>query len=434
MKMKMIVLAGIAMTIFPVPARWGNSLDCCHAVAADPRSPVIVEFDFDPGEPQLTIPFQLGNGQYRFGLATRGYPSFRRAFAETLPRLPPEADAPDLPTVGVRQAPLIRLGPMTIRFPNPFVVCELSNLGNTDFSQCDAIAGLDVLVQHIVQIDFDERKIRFLRTLPDKPGDRFEITSLQRRPRLRAVTVQAQCGSGLPEEFSVELERPDAIYLSSATCLRLLDNGELWRLHEESTFDSSPLPTAVVATASSFALGRFETKDVRAVIERDNIIGVGYLSRYLVTFDFPRGAMYLRPGKEFDRKDAYDASGLFATMKDDALEVESCEIDSAADKAGLREHDTIIAVDGHPVNRMNQSSFRKSIRQRGRTVRVHLKRDGVDHNVEMNLPSYSPRKAGSKLHPIDLERARQRVPQFTPRHAPSELQEVETDEPQNARR
>ena len=434
MKMKEIVIASIMTVVFLVPAHWGQALICGRVVAAEPGSPVLVEFDFDPGEPQLTIPFQLGKERYRFGFATRDSTSFRKSFADTLPRLPPEVDAPDHPIVALRQAPIVRLGPMTIRFPKSFVECGLSDIENKCFSQCDAIAGLDVLAQHIVQIDFDERKIRFLRTVPEKPGDRFEIASLQRRPRLCAVTVKAQCGSGPAEEFSVELERPDAIYVSSSTCLRLLEKGEFWRPHDESTFDSSPLATRVVGTASSFTLGRFETKDVRTVIYRDNIIGLGYLSRYVVTFDFPRGAMYLRPGKQFDRQDAYDASGLFATMRDNALEVIFCDIGSAAHEAGLQEHDAIVALDGQPVSRMNQSSFRKTILQRGRTVHVHFKRDGVDHNVEMKLPAFSPRKAGGKLHPIDYDRAREYILPFPSRGSPFDLPEAEPDEPKDARR
>ena len=434
MNTKRIVVGSLTAVAFLALARWDWTRISALAAGAEPVSPILAEFDFDPGEPQLTVPVELGMNRYRLGLATRESSSFGKPFANTLPRLPAEVDVSDDSIFASRMAPRASLGGIAVRFPRSSVLCELSPIGNERFSQCDAVVGLDVLVQHIVQIDFDDRKIRFLRAIPEAPGDRFEIVSLHKRPRLCAVTVKAQCCSEPADEFSVELESPDAIYLRSSVCRRLFDNGELRWPHDESTFDVTRVPFCCVGTASSFTLGRFRTNDVRAVVHRDNVIGMGYLSRYVVTFDFPNGAMYLRPGKQFDREDGYDASGLFARMRDDGLVVGDCRFQSPAYEAGLQEQDVILDVDGQPVNLKNQSSFRKKILQQGSTVHVHFKRGGLDRNVEMKLPVIH-RKVIDKNKPIPGTRAGDKIPDFEPRSAPSELLEIEqTDEPQNASR
>lgn len=409
--------------------------DCPNArivFASERESKIIAEFVFEPGEPQLTIPFRLGNGDYRFGLATSKGTLFGKSFADRLPRLPSEIDQSELSDVGHRLAPAVSVGSMTLRFPHSFVACNLLTTSDQFFSQCDAIAGLEILSQHIVQIDFDERTIRFLQTVPDNPGDRFEISSLQRKPRLRAVIVKGQFSGEPTGDFFIELESPDTIYIRSATYIKLLENGKIRQPHIESTFDTTSAPLCLVGTLNSFTVGRFTIENLRAIPHHDNVIGVGFLSRFVVTFDFPRGIMYLRPGKQFGRPEGYDVSGLFATMQDDSLEVSSCDFRSPAYKAGLQEQDAIIDVNGQPVNRRHQSSFRNQILLQGHTLQVHFKRDGVNHNVELKLPEI-PRKSNDPASSIPRARFLDKVPLFSPRSPPSELSEIEEpSSPQNA--
>jgi hypothetical protein len=287
-------------------------------------------------------------------------------------------------------------------------------------------------VQHVVQIDFDQGKIRFLRKIPEDAGEQFEIISLRKRPRLCAVTVRAQCCSEPAAEFSVELECPDAIYLRSAAFHGLLKKGELRWPHIESTFDTSEAPISFVGTAKTFKLGRFETNDVRAVAHLDNVIGLGYLSRFVVTFDFPNGAMYLRPGKQFERVDDYDGSGLHATMTDKALRVVFCTPKGPAHRAGVTREDTIVEINGQPVNRKNQAEFRRRIREPGAKLQVHFKRDGEDHHVELELPAI-PRGDPGDADPTQGDFSHDDIPDYPPRRAPSALEEIgHRNEPQNA--
>lgn len=419
-----IILVGILLFYRWVPSNEPSV--CGIACAAEPKASILAEFDFVPGNPRLTVPCEVTKKPYRFALATSESSTFSKVFAERLPRLPPDIDVPDDSVVAFRSSPQASIGPLFVRFPLPFAQCNLSVLGNRRFSQNDGIIGLDVLAQHILQVDFDDAKIRFLRSVPEAPEDRFEITSLQKNPRLCAVTVKAQCCGELAEEFQVELESPDTIYVRSPICRSLFEKRELRSVHQESTFDGTVAPRRCVATMTSFMLGSFRTKNARIVVHNCNVIGLGFLSRYVVTFDFPNGTMYLRPGKFFDRADEYDSSGLMVRVQNDSIEVDECEPGGPADEAGLKKGDLILDINGQRFNRNNQATFRKLLRQRGCTLRIHFQRDGDDQTVEMNLQSI-PRRIFNHIELDPDSPMPDVIPQFKPRDPPGELPDF--DEP-----
>ena len=429
------LIVGIVAYLVLLPS--DRSSICGRAVGAQPESPILAEFEFDPGEQVLRVPVSVGTDQYRFGLATANCSFFGKAFANKLARLPAELDFTDDPDENYRSfvfrsAPRASIGPLMVHFPRPYVTCgHLASFGG-HFLRADGVIGLDVLIQQIVQIDFDNGKIRFLRSVPKDAGDRFEITSLQKRPRARAVTIKAQCGDGAAEDFYVDLENPDEISIRSPVYCRLFETKQLRRVHDESTFGNFRFGLCRVGIASSFSMGRFRTMNVRTIVNGDNIIGLEYLSRYTVTFDFPSGFMYMRPGKQFDRAAGIDVSGLYAKWMRNSLVVSHCETGSPAEEAGLQEYDVILAVDGQPVCPESQSTFRRQIRQEGRTLRIHFKRGELHQNANLKLQAVP----GRIIDEIDLKSnssASDVIFNFPPRDEPPELWELpEPDEPQTA--
>jgi hypothetical protein len=394
------------------------------AAPEEPGSSLLAEVNFEPGDWQLSVPIRIAARDYRFGLATRATGVFGKQFAEVLrARLHGVGDDASF---AFRTPPRASIGGLKTRFPH--ALCLLDADQNDKLGPCDGVVGLDVLAHYIVEIDFDNGKIRFLRRLSEEPGDRFEIISLQKRPRLCAVIVRARCGTEAEEDFSVELERPDSIYVRSSLARRLLKKEQLQYVHGESTFDSTSYPVDRLGTASAFTIGRFRTENVRAVVYMDNVIGLGYLSRFVATFDFPNAAMYLRPGKQFDRYDGYDVSGLVARMLADGLQVFSCENGSPAAAAGLRKGDTILDVNAEPVDLKRPWAFRKLIRNESSTLRVHFRRDGTDQTVDMVLtPLDRGEAAATDCADSYNNWRRDSVPNFRQRSAPGELPDTDVD-------
>ena len=391
------------------------------AFAADMETEVLAKSTFDLERMLLTVPVTIGNGQYRFALATSHTSVLSAPFAKRLPRLPPDIDQRDEPFQGFyfRRAPQAFISGLPLQFPTRFVECGHTDACGDHFVRIDGVIGLDVLAQHLVEIDFDSGTIRFLKSVPKDAGERLAISTLQKQPRMCAVVIKAQCCDGQLDDFYVDLENPDAISLCWPAYRRFLEKKQIRRLHSESTFGTNQCRQCIVGTATSMRLGHFETTNVRANVAGDNIIGLGYLSRFVVTFDFPNGSMYIRPGKRFRAIDGQDVSGLFAKWKQNSLEVVHCEAGGPADNAGIQVGDVVIAVDGLPVSRDTQATFRSKLRLEGTSLQMQVKRDGTVMNVNLKLEP-APGKVIDNLDQLGAP-----LPEgnggFQPRTAPHEL-------------
>lgn len=119
-------------------------------------------------------------------------------------------------------------------------------------------------------------------------------------------------------------------------------------------------------------LGDFRHRDmVFTESPEQNKIGLGYLSRYVITFDFPRMKIYLKPGKRFDEHDHFDLSGISMRRRDDAVRASSVDQGSAGETAGVRKGDVIEQIDERPAASVPLRGIRKLLSISGRhTLRV----------------------------------------------------------------
>ena len=96
---------------------------------------------------------------------------------------------------------------------------------------------------------------------------------------------------------------------------------------------------------SNFTLGGIDHPDL--VVDEEqifNVIGLGILSRHVVTFDFPGMKMYLQKGQSFARRDELDMSGLRLWRIGDRITVHSVDDGSPASTAGLKPEDVVLRI------------------------------------------------------------------------------------------
>jgi hypothetical protein len=405
-------------------------------LAAEPESNVLGECEFDPGDAIIKAPVLAGGETCRCGLATSQTSMFHTSLAAKFERDDFLVDnIPERPgdSVVLRRVSATSLGGVKIEFRYGVVLCGRLGHFGAYWSHTDGLIGLDVLAQQIVEIDFDEGKIRFLRGVPEAAGERFEISSLQKRPRLCAVTVKARCCDEPAEDFYVELEEADTIQIRSRDYNKLLEDGRITQLHMEPTLGLSRVRPfgSFAGTAATFGIGGFRKSDVRVVAGGANVIGTGFLSRFVVTFDFPRGFIYLRPGKQFDRKDHHDISGLRLGWSNDSVVVHATQPRSPAESAGVLAGDRIVDVDGKPINRESRAILWRQLRQEGSTLRLRLKRDGGIVIVDLKLEALPEMPIDKGDEPAASHRP-DHVPNYPARLEPSELPElIEPGEPEN---
>jgi hypothetical protein len=98
-----------------------------------------------------------------------------------------------------------------------------------------------------------------------------------------------------------------------------------------------------VLSLSQATVGAFTSEDYAGNI------GNRLLERFKVTLDYERRQMWLEPGKLYPRRDPMSRSGLQLVRYADTVKVAAVLEGSAAEKAGLRADDVVIALDGKPV-------------------------------------------------------------------------------------
>lgn len=97
------------------------------------------------------------------------------------------------------------------------------------------------------------------------------------------------------------------------------------------------------------SLGAFAHNNLIFTEGTQNRLGLGYLSRFDVVFDFPRSIAVLNKGPDFDRDFPNDWTGLHIIKSEGGIFVESVEEGSIAEKYGLDEGDRIVSISGRNI-------------------------------------------------------------------------------------
>jgi len=103
-----------------------------------------------------------------------------------------------------------------------------------------------------------------------------------------------------------------------------------------------------------FSVGSFEYKNNFFQKSNESILGLSFLSRHLVTFDFPNHKMYLKKRTGFDRPSdvKVELKGLdFAIQRRGGnIFVSSIDSKDLAYKKGIRQNDLFLKVDDQDVS------------------------------------------------------------------------------------
>ncbi|MCC6650065.1 MAG: aspartyl protease family protein [Candidatus Eisenbacteria bacterium] len=116
-------------------------------------------------------------------------------------------------------------------------------------------------------------------------------------------------------------------------------------------------------------------------------IGNRVLERFRMTLDYDGRRIWFEPGKRYPARDVFTRSGLMLARVDGRLEALSVLPGSPADRAGLREGDEVLVVDGRPASGWTLAQFDALLEQGadGRKVKFEVNRDGRRHKHTLTL-------------------------------------------------
>lgn len=128
-------------------------------------------------------------------------------------------------------------------------------------------------------------------------------------------------------------------------------------------------------------------------------LGGGVLKRFTVTFDYDARKMYLVPNADFDKPDTFDRSGTWITSDGEALKVVAVAPQGAAERAGLKVGDRIVAIDGASAKSKTVADWRVALRERPAGTRMKLKVTGGGAERSVDLVLYDAIPAHAKTGP-----------------------------------
>jgi hypothetical protein len=287
-------------------------------------------------------------------------------------------------TVECYDAPEALLGPLNIKECGNVLCAEIEELDLIEDERISGIIGMNFLIRYAVQIDFDGGILTFLQPLlGENPnwGEAFASnhssplvlqTSGNILNNIKAdFTIDTGClatGTLDRSVFSkvVPEERAKTLEVRVKTLAGILDTREA-RIHQ-------------------LSVGPFEYEGLIFEECSPNLLGLSFLSRHTVTFDFFNGIMYLEEGRQFRKKDERDMSGLRLVRYSNKTLIYAVEPDSPAYNAGIRAGDVITRVANRNALSYQLWELRALLKSKGgRTISMTVKRADEVKEVPLQL-------------------------------------------------
>jgi hypothetical protein len=244
------------------------------------------------------------------------------------------------------------------------------------------VIGMDFLKKHVVQIDWCEGQVSFLKSIGPNAGTPFQLTMEDEHPYVDASV------RGLGKtRFMVDSGYIGAGTLSPASFARASGGGLFRTVGVTLAETAAGTTSGRVMQGKELAVGEFVIANPVFITQgvSFNMLGTGFLSRFVVTFDFPNEKMYLKKGKNFDTADLWDLSGLHLLRKDGAAVVHSVDKGSAAAQRGLKAGDKIAKVGSQETADISMFELRRLFRQPATTLDLTIERGGKSYSAKVVL-------------------------------------------------
>jgi predicted aspartyl protease len=263
--------------------------------------------------------------------------------------------------VEVFDAPEAFLGAINIRECREVSCMDFRMLSLVSGSKISGIIGMNLLKEYVVQIDFDNGKISFFqpahRQTPNwgkaLPID-YELLGC---PRITGGIVD-----GISVDFLIDSGANGTGDLESKIFSDILKGNGVKKTSKTFAQTASDTQQQREIRTGNLSLGPFRYQELIFGEANKSRLALSFLSRHMVTFDFPGHKIYLKKGKQFRKTDETNMSGLHIIRVTDKIVVYAVDENSPAQKAGIKEQDVILKVDGKDTNVYDICDIRRILR------------------------------------------------------------------------
>jgi hypothetical protein len=229
------------------------------------------------------------------------------------------------------------------------------------------LLGYDFFSNLAVKVDFSDSTLTVYSPNDErlfKKGERIPITIENHKPYIEA-TVHLPDGSIKESKLVIDLGAGHPLSLE-----KMADAHELPKKCIAANLGigfNGPV-TGFISRINEIDIGKYDIKNLISSFpdddslqnasgqNRDGNLGIGLLKRFVVVFDYPGNAIYLKPGPNYHDPFEHDMSGLEYYAAGDGFKriiISRVEPGSAGDKIGLEKDDEIVSINLKPIASMS---------------------------------------------------------------------------------
>jgi len=345
------------------------------------------QFEIAGGDAPILVPVRMGMKDYTFLVDTGASitmldKSLRKHLGLVQKSVKVRTHGNDV-VLDMFDAPSAYLGPFGLQ--GIMVMCaDLNLLEQALGEEMSGVIGMNLLKSHVVQIDFDRGILEFDPNRPESLaewGREYPITYNMGIPQ-----IKAKVNDEIELDFTL-----DTGSCSTGSLIKEVFNGILAKKPD------TPISESLAATAA----GTMKSRDMRVgrlslgengyknlIMGESGIsnLGTGFLSRHKVTFDFPNSKVYFKKGRDFDKVDEADMSGLYISRKDNVTKVYDVKDNSPADKAKIRSGDIVLKINDKDASQYSMMEIRRLRKSGdGKEIKLLIERDEKQMEVSFKL-------------------------------------------------
>lgn len=348
---------------------------------------VLTDASIAGGAAETTFPFKLvnnhiyadvkidGKGPYTFIFDTGGVNLVTPALAKTLGlKVEGEMDArgggSGTMKAGMTRVDRVELGQASIA-DQAFITLPLDSMADIEGYPMPGMIGFETFRRFVTRVDYGNATITLIdpkRFSPKDAGTAIPIA-------FNGNTVEIDGSyNGIPGKFIIDTGARQTLTLNSPFVAKhnlrdaSVKSGEAtvgWGVGGPTKAYVIPRGTLMMGGVEVHPLTMLTTDKGGSSAEEEMAgnIGGGTLKRFVVTFDYERNTMYLKPvAGEVADLDTFDRSGTWFNRDTEGFKVVDVTPGTPAAEAGLAKDDIITAVDGKSATSTDLPELRKRLR------------------------------------------------------------------------
>jgi len=278
-----------------------------------------------------------------------------------------------------------------------FIVFPLDKLGEIEGIPMPGMVGYETFRRFVTRIDYGANTVTLIDPAKFDPKDAGTPVKFEFNDHVPEVLGTFE---GIPAKFDIDTGSRSEVTITKGYA----DKNNLRASHPKNVYAvdgwgvGGP-STAYVTRGKELTLGTVPVGPVVASLsdqekgafsgnDFSGNVGGGILKRFVVTFDYNKQIMYLkpRPGVVEDTG-SYDRAGAWINIGGSGLKVVSITKGGPAEEAGLQKDDSIVAVDGKSATEVKLAELRKHLRndKAGTVVVFKVNRGGNLQDIKVTL-------------------------------------------------